>query len=81
MFFWYRWIAQTLLPLTEQVRLKKKSISCRSFDFSGLGASSFHSERISAQRATGACSTPLPGLIFVIVFIRHTPEILLSHQK
>jgi hypothetical protein len=60
---------------------KIKSISCRFFDFSGLGVSSFCSERISAQRATGAHFTPLPGLIFVNVFITHTTEILLSHQK
>jgi hypothetical protein len=32
--------------------LKRKSILCRIFDFLGLGASSFYSERISAQRAT-----------------------------
>jgi hypothetical protein len=31
-----------------------KSISCKIFDFSGLGASSFRSERISAQWASGA---------------------------
>jgi hypothetical protein len=55
---------------------KIKSISCQIFDFSGLGAISFCSERISAQRATGAHSTPLPGLICVIVFITHTAEIL-----
>jgi hypothetical protein len=60
---------------------KIKSILCQIFDFLGLGASSFRSEQISAQRATGAHSTPLPGLIFVIVFISHTAEILLSHQK
>jgi hypothetical protein len=30
-----------------------KSISCRIFDFSGLGASSFRSVRISAQCASG----------------------------
>jgi hypothetical protein len=52
--------------------LKKKLISCQIFDFLGLGASSFLSERILAQRAIGAHSTPLPGLIFVIVFITHT---------
>jgi hypothetical protein len=60
---------------------KIKSTSCRIFDFLGLGASSFRSKPISAQRATGAHSTPLPGLIFVIVFITHTAEIQLSHQK
>jgi hypothetical protein len=50
--------------------LKIKSISCRIFDLSGLGASSFRSERILAQRATGAHSAPLPGLIFVIVIVK-----------
>jgi hypothetical protein len=60
---------------------KIKSISCRIFDFSSLGASSFCSELILAQRATRAHSTPLPGLIFVIDFITHKAEILLSHQK
>jgi hypothetical protein len=61
--------------------LKIKSILCRIFDYSGLGGSSFRCERISAQGATAAHSTPVPGLIFVIVFITHTAEILLSHQK
>jgi hypothetical protein len=61
--------------------LKKNTISCRIFEFSGRGASSFRSERISTQRATGAHSTPLPGLVFVIVFIKHTAKILLSPQK
>jgi hypothetical protein len=61
-----------LLPLTKQVRFKKKLILCRIFDFLGLGASSFRCERISAQGATAAHSTPLPGLIFVIVFITHS---------
>jgi hypothetical protein len=54
---------------------KIKSISNQIFDYLGLGASSFRCERISAH------STPLPGLIFVIVFFTHTAEILLSHQK
>jgi hypothetical protein len=51
---------------------KIKSILCWIFDYLGLGASSFHYERISAQRATAAHSTPLPELIFVIVFITHS---------
>jgi hypothetical protein len=61
--------------------LKIKSIYCRIFDYSGLGASSFCCEQISAQGATTTHSTPLPGLIFVIVIITHTAEIQLSHQK
>jgi hypothetical protein len=61
--------------------LKIKSILCRIFDYLGLGSSSFPCERISAQGATVAHSTPAPVLIFVIVFITHTAEILLSHQK
>jgi hypothetical protein len=40
--------------LPERVRFKKKSISCRIFDFSGLGASSFRRARISAQDTSGA---------------------------
>jgi hypothetical protein len=53
--FWYRWIAQTLLPLMERVRFKKKKlISYRIFDYSGLGSSSFHCELISAQGVTAA---------------------------
>jgi hypothetical protein len=58
-----------------------KSILCLIFDYLGLGGSSFRGERISAQGATAAHSTPVPRLIFVIVFITHTAEILLSHQK
>jgi hypothetical protein len=53
---------------------KIKSILCRIFDYSGLGGiiRSFPCERISAQGAAAAHSTPAPGLIFVIVFITHT---------
>jgi hypothetical protein len=60
---------------------KIKSIWCRIFDYSGLGGSSFPCEQISAQGAAAAHSTPAPGFIFVIVFIAHTAEILLGHQK
>jgi hypothetical protein len=55
---------------------KIQAIWFQIFDFFAHGAISFRSERISAQRATGAHSTPLPGLLFVIVFITHTAEIL-----
>jgi hypothetical protein len=60
---------------------KIKSISCRIFNYSGLGGSSFAVSESQAQGATADHSTPLPGLIFVIFFITHTTEILLSHQK
>jgi hypothetical protein len=52
--FWYRWIAQKLLPLPARFRFFKKSILCRIFDFLGLGASSFCSAQISAQCMSGA---------------------------
>jgi hypothetical protein len=48
---------------------KIKLISCRIFDYSGLDGRSFPCERILAQGAAAAHSTPAPGLI---LFLSHT---------
>jgi hypothetical protein len=59
--------------------LKIKSILCQIFR--SLALLVFRSEQISAQRANGAHSTPLPGSYLLLFYHTQTAEILLSHQK
>jgi hypothetical protein len=81
-----------LLPPTEGLVKKIKSISSRIFDFSGLGDGSLPYEQISALGAAADLfvaaawelklnSASTQGLLLAIVFISYTAEIPLHHQK
>jgi hypothetical protein len=53
-FFCYRWIAQTLIPLTKRVRFFFKVDFVLNFNYLSLGGSSFPCEQTLAQGAAAA---------------------------